>query len=98
MEGEEDMKNMLAIIGLAALLCGCSDGYNSAKCRQAVVGELNTSEVQEVPNGNGFRFIARLRDGSVWYVECMGEKAEITAKTILFAPQLNPSPQPERVE
>jgi len=62
---------------------GCGDGWNVARCRQAVMEELKTDEVQAVPDTK-WQFIARLEDGSIWYVETTGPKAEVTARTKLF--------------
>ncbi len=73
-----------ALISCMAGLSGCDGGgWNHALCRQAVVDEVKTTDVQLVP-GQDWRWIARASNGDVWYVETMGSKPDVTAKTLIF--------------
>ena len=75
------------LIGLAMIvpIAGCErvDGWNQTKLRQAIVDEMETTEIVRYPD-NDYKFIVRTPDGAVWFVELMGPKAEITAKSLLF--------------
>lgn len=74
---------LLAVIATIAL-GACGDGMSNTKCRQAVVEQFATSDVQQLPE-LPYAFIVRSRDGSVWYVETRGaRKAEVTHATQLF--------------
>lgn len=69
---------------LALCLAGCGGGMNHAKVRQAIIDELETTEVTPIP-GKNFEFIARGKGGEVWYVQTYGSEAKVTAKTLLFS-------------
>lgn len=57
---------------------------NHAKVRQAIIDELETTEVTPIP-GKKWEFIARGKGGEVWYVEAWSSEAKITARTLLFS-------------
>jgi hypothetical protein len=74
------------LFAAVSLFCaGCGDGYNAAKCRQAVV-EKYGAEVQALPN-NKYHLLARSTNGAIWYVECMGSEAKPTTEAMMFGPQ-----------
>lgn len=83
---------MKRILLLGALLLAACDynptdspesGYNVVNCRQAVIEELKTTDVVQVPRTQ-WNWIARLPNGEVWWVETYGVKAKISAKTLLL--------------
>ena len=76
----------VVVIILFMFMTGCS-GSNPTLCRQAVMDEMETYEVSTIPNRDNFTFIARTKDGAIWYVETYNSsKAKITAKTMLMPP------------
>lgn len=79
------IKKLLIVLAMIIPIAGCSrgDGWNQTKLRQAIVDEMNTTEIVRYPD-NDYKFIVRTPDGAVWFVEMMGTKAEITAKALLF--------------
>lgn len=79
------MKTTSLLALLVLLSSGCGDGYNRAKCRQAVIEEMKATEVVENPS-QSYRYIVRTQDGAVWWVECLGPEATVTTKTLLFPP------------
>lgn len=83
------MKHLFLAFPLAFVLSACGQAFNNTACRQAVVEEMKTTDVANVP-GKDFSFIARTSDGSVWIVETMSSKTpDVTTKTQLFGPNKN---------
>jgi len=82
------MKNTIKIISIILILScfGCDrGGFNVANCRQAVINKYGP-DVQSLPEFK-YKFLVRTTNNIVWYVECMGSKAEITAETVIFGPK-----------
>lgn len=77
------MKRTLILLSVAVVLCGCGDGMNQTKVREAVRVHFGTTEIAPAPNSQ-WEYIVRATNGAIWYVECHGAKAEVTAKTQLF--------------
>jgi hypothetical protein len=71
-----------------ALLCvfslnGCGNGWDNAKCLQAVQAAFDGSSVFSLPDAK-YRFIVKDTDGSIWYVKTMGEDTTVTTKLKVF--------------
>ncbi|MGZ8924620.1 MAG: hypothetical protein ACXW2E_01930 [Nitrososphaeraceae archaeon] len=76
------MKRLIVV--LCTLLSACDlDGFSEAACLQAIQEEAKTTNVRVVP-GFSYRYVVKKPDGSIWYYEIAGSRAEITSKTQLF--------------
>lgn len=67
---------------LIVFLVGCSeaDGLNNVR------RDLKTDEVVAIPNKSG-SFIARKKDGSVWYAYSTGMSERVISQVMLFPPE-----------
>ena len=80
-----NLKKLIGCLVMGVGVVGCSDpAFNSAACRQAVVDEFKTADVQNL-EGAKFKFVVRDPDNNIWYVETMSSQStKVTAKTMLF--------------
>jgi len=77
------MKTHILLLTVLLLTSGCVG--DSGLCRNDVAMEMNTSDVTQAP-GRNYGFIARTKDGAVWYVETLGADNKITYKSLIFPP------------
>lgn len=72
----------LVLIALSCLMLGCGN----TRQHQAIVEQMNTTEVVVAAPGKEYTFIVRTTDNAVWLVEMYGNDPKtITAKVNLFA-------------
>jgi hypothetical protein len=84
-----------AFLLLVACTQGEKDASDTVKCMLAARDELATTEISPLPNKE-FRYIARLPDGSVWYVETMNSLTpKVTSKYQVFPPTAPKQPEHE---
>lgn len=68
-------------------LSGCTDGFDSFKCYEAVVKAFPGSEVRSLPRSS-YIWIVRKPDGSIWIVKTMGWGTSVTFSEQIFSPIL----------
>jgi hypothetical protein len=81
------MRKLIAIAAIVVGLTGCTySAYNTDKCRESVMLELDTSDVLPT-KGQKFRFLARTKDGAVYIVETLSsDSTKVTSKAMIFPP------------
>jgi len=68
---------------LAAMLCGCGDGWDAGKVRAQATTDFPGAEITVLP-GKKYAFLVRKADNSIFIAEYMGNTTDRTSLVPMF--------------